>query len=659
MVTKMKKIQTKIIILVMVATMGVSILNSIQSIVITRRSTITAIEKNLMETTELAAFAAQNMISTYTLTVSEIASNPTLYSQSVTAAQKQKLIQDKVDAYYMRFGGMADTNGYDEVHDVDISAEPFFQEAMKGQSYMSTPYIDGDDMYMFVSAPIIQDDEIKGIIYFQCDTYILQSIVQDIQIGEEGESYILDKEGTTIACGDLQDVINQENAIRESAVDSNDKDKQTLASVERKMIAGESGIEQYYYEGDDSNNIQGYAPIPDTDGWSVAVTLDEDEFMSSAYTGNNIQIVASAILCILVILISAAVSHSIAGPIVKCSNRLRALSEGDLKSPVPVVTSKDEVHMLSLSIAQLVENFSSIVEDIGTVLCGIANGDLTQDAVNADYPGDFSNLQTYLHMINEKLNNTLGGIVEAASRVSEGSLIMSSMSSSLSQGAMEQSSAVEQLSVTMRDMDHDAVQTARLAQETKNAVDSAGTQLQESSNYIESLNQVMNLITTSTNAISHIIDTIEDIALQTNILALNASVEAARAGEVGKGFAVVASEVRELAVKSDEAAKATLDLIRNSTEAVNEGSEVVEKVTQSVMNVVEISSQTAERMQLVAAAVERQTASIGQVTEAISQISNVVQSNTASAQENAATSQELSEQSAILTQLVNGFSLQN
>ena len=86
---------------------------------------------------------------------------------------------------------------------------------------------------------------------------------------------------------------------------------------------------------------------------------------------------------------------------------------------------------------------------------------------------------------------------------------------------------------------------------------------------------------------------------------------------------------------------------------------MLKKVTRSVMNVVEISTQTAERMQLVAAAVERQTGSIGQVTEAISQISNVVQSNTASAQENAATSQELSEQAAILTQLVNGFSLRN
>lgn len=653
----MKKIQTKIMLMVMVATLGVSIANSLQSIATTRKSTISAIEQTLTEVTELAAASAQNMISTYTLTVAEMASNPLFTDNKTSLAQKQDFIQSRVEEYYMRFGGMADADGYDAVNEIDVSAEPFFQVAMQGESYMSTPYINGDDIYLVVAAPIKQDGEIQGVLYFQCDTGILQSIVEEIQIGAEGESYILDKNGVTIACGDRQAVLEQENIIQEAAQNPNQKDLQELAAIEKKMVAGESGIASYFYEEDGSNNIQGYAPIQGTDGWSVAVTLDEDEFMRTAYEGNNRQVAVAAMLCIVVILIGAALSRSIANPIVRCANRLRALSEGDLKSPVPEVKSKDEVHILSESIADLIHNFRSIVDEIGTVLGAIADGDLTKQAVNANYSGDFNDLQHYLEVINEKLNTTVGGIVEASMRVSDGSGLMMASSSTLSKGAMAQSSAVEQLSVTMTDMNRDAEKTAELVKEAKTAVDFAGTELQESGEYIESLNQAMNLIMTSTDEISRIIDAIEDIALQTNILALNASVEAARAGTAGKGFAVVAGEVRELAAKSDEAAKATKELIKSSTEAVNSGSEVVTKVTKSVTNVVGQSGQIVEKMDIVESAIERQTGAIGQVSEAISQISSVVQSNTATAEESAASSQELSEQASVLQQLVSSFSL--
>lgn len=653
----MKKIQTKIMLMVMAATLGVSIINSLQSIKTTRSSTISAIEKTLTEVTSLAASTAQNMISTYTLTIAEMASNPTLYDPKKSLVQKQEFIQSRVEEYYMRFGGMADTEGYDRIHEVDISGEPFFQEAMKGENYISSPYVVGDDMFLIVSAPIKEGDTIHGVLYFQCDTYILQSIVEEIQIGEDGESYILNKDGVTIACGDRQAVIEQENIIKEAEANPDRKDLQTLAEVEKKMIAGESGIAFYSYEEDNSNNIQGYTPIPGTDGWSVAVTMDEDEFMHDAYAGNNRQIVVAVLLCIIVIMISAILSRSIARPIVRCADRLRALSKGDLKSPVPEVRSKDEVHILSESIANLIENFRAIVEEIGTVLGAIARGDLTKEAVNAEYPGDFSDLQDYLQVINEKLNSTLGGIVDAASHVSANAGQMASNSSLLSQGAVEQSSAVEQLSVTMSDMEHDAEKTDGFVVEAKAAVDQAGVELQESGEYIERLNQAMNLILASTGEISRIIDTIEDIALQTNILALNASVEASRAGASGRGFAVVAREIRELAAKSDEATKATMELIKSSTDAVSRGSEVVEKVTKSVTNVVTKSTQVAEQMSIVSEAIERQTGAISQVAEAISQISNVVQSNTAAAEESAVSSRELSEQAAVLQQLVSSFSL--
>lgn len=647
-------------VMVILATMGVAFVNVVLSTMISRNSTVSAIEQSLTETTELAALAAQNMISTYTLTISEIASSPVLTDPEASLSEKQAFLQSKVDAYYMRFGGMADAGGFDSFHNADISGEAFFQAALEGKSYMSTPYREGNDMYLVVSAPVISNGTVQGVVYFQCDTNLLQSIITEIQIGEEGDAYILDKEGTTIAAVETEEVQSQENLISEMADNPDDEYIQKLGSIEKKMIAGESGIGRYTYPAEDNAAyIQGYAPIPGTDGWSVAVTLSEDEFLHYAYVGNNVQLLICALLCIIVIVISAFVCRSITTPIVSCAKRLHALSEGDLKSPVPEARGKDETRTLSDSTAHLVESFRVMMNEIGNILNSIADGNLTAESVKEHYPGDFKALQASLATITDKLNQTMSGIAQATSRVSEGSAEVASSGMALSQGSIQQASAVVELSGTLSDMDEDAKKTALLSEKTKTTVNNAGAQLQESRQHIDELNEAMELITSTSGEIKKIIDTIDDIAAQTNILALNASVEAARAGEAGKGFAIVANEVRELAHKSDEAAKATMNLIQRSISAVSSGSEAVKEVTVSVTAVATLAGQVTEQMDRMAEAVERQTTSINQVNLAVSQISEVVQSNSAAAEESASTSEELSNQAAVLNQLVEGFTLQN
>jgi len=654
----MKKIRTKIMLLVIISTLEVTVLCSILSVLITRNSTISAIEKTLAETTELATVAAQNMISTYTLTISEIATDPILMDRKSTAEEKQAYLQAKVDAYYMRSCGMADISGHDTIHNIDVSGEPFFQAALRGESYMSTPYINGNDMYLIVSAPVMEDGVVQSVIYFQCDTLVLSSIVRNIQIGTQGDAYILDKTGTMIAHGDEQAVLTQKNTIKLAESTPSNRDYQVLAAIEKQMIAGQSGVERFSYSSDGSKNMQGYAPIPGTDGWSIAINLAEDEFMHYAYVGNNVQFIFCIILVVIIISISTVVvNRTIAKPIIQCTKRLQALSNGDLHSPVSTVKSKDEIHTLSESTAQLVRNFRQIVDEIGKVLGSIANGDLTKDSVSKNYPGDFAALQNYLQVINEKLNYAMGGIANAAALVSSSAAQVASSGSILSQGAISQSSAVEQLSASIGDIGRDAKTTAQLTEQAKTSVYNAGMELQEGSQHIRELSEAMNQITKSSNEISHIIDTIEDIALQTKILSLNASVEAARAGEAGKGFAVVAGEVQDLAAKADAAAKATMDLIQGSIAAVNSGSNMMKRVTDSVTHVTEVSMEATEQMTVVSEAIERQTAAMEQVTLGINQIANVVQSNSASAEESAATSLELSSQADVLKKLVGGFTL--
>ena len=215
------------------------------------------------------------------------------------------------------------------------------------------------------------------------------------------------------------------------------------------------------------------------------------------------------------------------------------------------------------------------------------------------------------------------------------------------------------MSATINDISTNAKQTAHAAEEARKSVGQAGSQVSASNDYVKQLNVAMGNISNSSEEIGKIIATIENIAFQTNILALNAAVEAARAGAAGKGFAVVADEVRNLASKSDEAAKATKDLIENSISAVNGGADVVGKVTESLEKTTVLTNSVVEMMDSVAEAVENQTNAIAQITEGIDQISAVVQTNSATSEECAAASEELSSQASIMHQLMSEFRISN
>lgn len=167
----------------------------------------------------------------------------------------------------------------------------------------------------------------------------------------------------------------------------------------------------------------------------------------------------------------------------------------------------------------------------------------------------------------------------------------------------------------------------------------------------------MTEITEKAGEISKIIKTIDDIAFQTNILALNASIEAARAGAAGKGFAVVADEVGNLAKKSQEAAGDTAKLIEDTIAAVQKGAGITDETAAALKEVSESFRKIDALVSQISAASEEQSAQVKQVTEGIDQISSVVQTNSATAEESAAASQELSSQATLLDELVMKFRL--
>lgn len=424
------------------------------------------------------------------------------------------------------------------------------------------------------------------------------------------------------------------------------------------MVAKERGVAEYQYQrsgGKNKHYMQGFAPISGTDGWSIAVVVDRDEMMHPALMGSYILSGLFALTTLLVLIFSVSIGKSFAAPIAACSARLQKLSSGDLHSPVPKIDRKDETGVLAESIEDLVLQFQNIIRELGTVLGNIAKGDLRQQDSDVEYPGDFVALQEDLQIISEKLNQTIGGIADAADLVAYGAEQVSSTSDTLSHGALDQTNVVSALSDTIDGISKESKHTMELAHEAKNSADRAGKELTNSVQYIEHLNKAMSTINESSQEIVRVISTIENIAFQTNILALNAAVEAARAGAVGKGFAVVADEVRNLATKSDEAAKATRELIEHSISSVESGNQVVDKVVQSITEVTALATEAVSKMEVVADAVEEQTNSMQQITDGMGQISGVAQTNSNSAEESASASQELSTQADTLKRLMSQF----
>ncbi len=374
-----------------------------------------------------------------------------------------------------------------------------------------------------------------------------------------------------------------------------------------------------------------------------------------------VSVVSLSTIAVCLIFLAVFIKKRVSSPLGRITKVAERMEKGDLgiadgKAIRVDVRSNDEIGFLGQIFEDTIRRLKSYIGEISEVLGAIANGNLTQSA-RLEYLGDFESIRESQESIQREMNNTMGQIAASAGQVADGSSQVSSSAQSLAQGATEQASAVQEISATISEISESAKRTSAAAAEAGGFVNQAGAQLGISMDYVKKLNVAMENISGSSKEISTIIATIENIAFQINILALNAAVEAARAGEAGKGFAVVADEVRNLASKSDEAAKATKELIESSIIAVTDGTEVVNSVTEALDKTSESAGHVTAKMSTVVEAVEKQTTAIAQVTEGISQISAVVQNNSATSEQCAAASEELSSQASLLKRLMSSFRL--
>lgn len=224
----------------------------------------------------------------------------------------------------------------------------------------------------------------------------------------------------------------------------------------------------------------------------------------------------------------------------------------------------------------------------------------------------------------ENQKNVVSSVSGIVVNLGESVVGLQDVSLSMSGTAEEQERTIAEISDDIANLKTETDKSLEAASKSRTAADMSTRMLTENNSEVDKMLVAMREISDSSMQIETIIKTIEDIAFQTNILALNASIEAARAGTMGKGFAVVADEVRNLASKSDEAAKSTSALIRTSIQSVESGFEIAQTVADKMREAIKVSEQNAEFSVMIEKLTANQTAAMNSMLSKMEQMSESV-----------------------------------
>jgi methyl-accepting chemotaxis protein len=366
------------------------------------------------------------------------------------------------------------------------------------------------------------------------------------------------------------------------------------------------------------------------------------------------------------------------GPAIALSSK-SMWQTGGLMAGVVVIIMAITYFLLRNIVLQPLAKMSDISRDIAK-----GEGDLTK-RVPAEGNDEIAHMGKYFNEFIEKLQQMIKKVAHVTDKVASASVELSATAEEISKGtdtltsrASQTAAAVEEMNATVGQVAQNSGKAASLAQDTVKTAQEGGTVVSSTISGMQQLSEAVSNSATiisdlgkSSDQIGEIVRTIEDIADQTNLLALNAAIEAARAGEQGRGFAVVADEVRKLAERTTKATKEIGDMIRQiqhdtrgavdsmqqGTQKVTAGVDLVNKTGEALSQIVRMVSESADMIRQIAVASEQQSVATQQIASDIENVAKVTKESSSGAHESAKASQDLSQLAVELQGIVGGFKL--
>ncbi len=365
---------------------------------------------------------------------------------------------------------------------------------------------------------------------------------------------------------------------------------------------------------------------------------------------------------------------------------VEAVNKGELDKRADTSIFTGRWSELVTGLNQIVDGFANLISESGGVLEIMATGDLTP-RIKTHYEGKFAEMRDNINYLGASLSDLITQLQDTAHTTASASAEISSTADSLAAATQEQSAqtdevatAITQMSQTISNNAHSAINTSEVAKRSGEMANEGAkivgltvTKMREIAEVVKQSSDNIMQLGDSSKKIGEIINVIDDIADQTNLLALNAAIEAARAGEQGRGFAVVADEVRKLAESTAEATKQIVEMIKGiqgdtdkavlamqkGTEEVQSGIVLADKAGSSLQDILLGTQKLLSMIDQIAAASEEQSATSEQISQNISSISKVTAESAHNVEDVALTAGELARLTDTLSELIRSFKVDN
>ena len=482
-------------------------------------------------------------------------------------------IKQLLDAEVQRGGyikiGIADRNGNYRTtagESLNISDREFFVEAINGSKYVSDP-MESESGGLFTitfAVPIQENNQIRGVLVGVKDGTELISIIDDIVYYENGSTFMINDEGTTIAHKDRELVVNADNIIERAKEDDS---LSQLAYWHGRMISGRTGVGEYEYEG--VEKYIGFAPVAGLN-WSIGATVPKQEILGFLEDIRINVAIATNIVLLVTIAITYLILNGMTKTLRAVANHLPQIASGDLTVEIPdkYLKKEDETGILSKAVKRMQDSFKYVIS--------MLNESINKINMEAD------NLSKVSEELASSSENVAGAIQDVAQGANSQAQDLSRIMNALTIFGNHLDEIVQEIDIIDRSSDRinemantsnrDMQRVVEAAKQISIAFDNFKEQI---SGFGESVKQI--------DEISSLINVISE---QTNMLALNASIEASRAGEAGKGFAVVANQIRQLAERSKSSAANINKLIRviavGSSDIIRDAETMQEKLSSGI-----------------------------------------------------------------------------